>query len=208
MVCHAEYRRVGHPRESRPSLRSVNLKLTDYAALSQIPTAGSFPHWATRFIDPAVGFSLGPLISVVLPSGDSSLTSKAPIPAALSYGYCYTIAIASEVSAASVIVSYWTDISPALVISIGLALILFINLMPIRLCVHTGSLHLCSNPALTSLPHSYGEAEVVSAIVKITCFLGLIFTSLVITLGGAPNHERIGFRYWNNPGPWTNFNGE
>lgn len=142
------------------------------------------------------------------PSGDSSLTSKAPIPAALSYGYCYTIAIASEVSAASVIVSYWTDISPALVISIGLALILFINLMPIRLCVHTGSLHLCSNPALTSLPHSYGEAEVVSAIVKITCFLGLIFTSLVITLGGAPNHERIGFRYWNNPGPWTNFNGE
>lgn len=57
-------------------------------------------------------------------------------------------------------------------------------------------------------PHSYGEAEVVSAIVKITCFLGLIFTSLVITLGGAPNHERIGFRYWNNPGPWTNYNGE
>lgn len=128
-----------------------------------IPTAGSFPHWATRFIDPAVGFSL-----------------------ALSYGYCYTIAIASEVSAASVIVSYWTDISPALVISIGLALILFINLMPIRF---------------------YGEAEVVSAIVKITCFLGLIFTSLVITLGGAPNHERIGFRYWNNPGPWTDYNG-
>ena len=47
------------------------------------PTAGSFPHWATRFIDPAVGFSL-----------------------AISYGYCYTIAIASEVSAAAVIVSY------------------------------------------------------------------------------------------------------
>merc|ERR1712093_366695 len=37
-----------------------------------IPTAGSFPHWASRFIDPSVGFSL-----------------------ALSYGYCYTIAIAS-----------------------------------------------------------------------------------------------------------------
>mgnify|MGYP006996936600 FL=1 len=68
-----------------------------------------------------------------------------PTPAALSYGYCYTIAIASEVSAASVIVSYWTDISPALVISIGLALILFINLMPIRLYVYT-------SPAL-AVPH-------------------------------------------------------
>ncbi|KAF9634958.1 hypothetical protein BFW01_g5853 [Lasiodiplodia theobromae] len=62
-----------------------------------IPTAGSFPHWATRFIDPAVGFSL-----------------------AISYGYCYTIAIASECSAAAVLVSFWTDISPAVVITISL----------------------------------------------------------------------------------------
>uniref|UniRef100_L2FPH2 Amino acid transporter n=1 Tax=Colletotrichum fructicola (strain Nara gc5) TaxID=1213859 RepID=L2FPH2_COLFN len=38
-----------------------------------IPTAGSFPHWATRFIDPSVGFSL-----------------------AISYGYCYNTALASE----------------------------------------------------------------------------------------------------------------
>jgi amino acid permease len=47
----------------------------------QFPTAGSFPHFATRFIDPALGFTL-----------------------AISYGYCYTIAIASEVSAAAIIV--------------------------------------------------------------------------------------------------------
>lgn len=45
------------------------------------PTAGSFPHFATRFVDPALGFTL-----------------------AISYGYCYTIAIASEVSAAAIIV--------------------------------------------------------------------------------------------------------
>ena len=49
--------------------------------MQQFPTAGSFPHFATRFIDPAVGFTL-----------------------AISYGYCYTIAIASEVSAAAVVV--------------------------------------------------------------------------------------------------------
>ena len=47
----------------------------------QFPTAGSFPHFATRFIDPALGFTL-----------------------TISYGYCYTIAIASEVSAAAIIV--------------------------------------------------------------------------------------------------------
>ncbi|KAH8656086.1 amino acid permease/ SLC12A domain-containing protein [Tricladium varicosporioides] len=127
------------------------------------PTAGSFPHFATRLVDPALGFTL-----------------------AISYGYCYTIAIASEVSAAAVIVSYWTDITPALVISIGLAAIFFINIMNVRF---------------------YGEAEVITASIKVICFVGLIIVSLVITLGGAPNHDRIGFRYWNNPGPFTDYNG-
>ena len=30
---------------------------------------------------------------------------------------------------------------------------------------------------------------------------------MVITLGGAPAHDRIGFRYWSNPGAWTEFAG-
>ncbi|KAH6885190.1 putative amino acid permease [Thelonectria olida] len=128
-----------------------------------IPTAGSFPHWATRFIDPAVGFSL-----------------------AISYGYCYTIAIASEVSAAAVLVSYWSDISPAVVISIGLVLILAINLCNVRF---------------------YGETEVVTGAIKVLCFIGLVIVAIVITSGGGPNHDAIGFRYWNNPGAWVEYNG-
>jgi len=127
------------------------------------PTAGSFPHWATRFIDPAVGFSL-----------------------AISYGYCYNIAIASETSAAAVIVSYWTDLTPAVVISVGLVLILAINLLSVRF---------------------YGESEVIGGAVKVLCFLGLVIVSIVITSGGGPNHQTIGFRFWHHPGPWTNYNG-
>lgn len=128
-----------------------------------LPTAGSFPHFATRFIDPSVGFSL-----------------------AISYGYCYTIAIASEVSAAAIIVGYWTDLTPAVVITVGLVLILAINLMSVRF---------------------FGDTEVFGGGVKVLCFIGLIFVSIVITSGGGPNHQTIGFRYWHNPGPWTNFNG-
>ncbi|KAB8227287.1 putative amino acid permease [Aspergillus alliaceus] len=128
-----------------------------------LPTAGSFPHWATRFIDPAVGFSL-----------------------AISYGYCYTIAIASEVSAAAVIVSYWTDLTPAVVITVGLVLILASNLMSVRF---------------------YGETEVFGGTVKVLCFLGLVIVSIVITAGGGPKGDSIGFRYWHDPGPWTNYNG-
>lgn len=128
-----------------------------------LPSAGSFPHWATRFIDPAVGFSL-----------------------AISYGYCYTIAIASETSAAAVVVSYWTDLTPAVVITVGLVLILAINLVDVKF---------------------YGDVEVVSGSIKVLCFLGLLITSIVITAGGGPNHETTGFRYWHNPGAWTNYNG-
>ncbi|EED16247.1 amino acid permease, putative [Talaromyces stipitatus ATCC 10500] len=128
-----------------------------------LPSAGSFPHWATRFIDPAVGFSL-----------------------AISYGYCYTIAIASEVSAAAVVVSYWTDLTPAVVITVGLVLILAINLVNVRF---------------------YGDVEVASGSIKVLCFLGLVIVAIVITAGGGPNHQTIGFRYWHNPGAWTNYNG-
>lgn len=128
-----------------------------------LPTAGSFPHWATRFIDPAVGFSL-----------------------AITYGYCYTIAIASEVSASAVIVGYWTDLTPAVVITVGLVLILAINLMSVRF---------------------YGESEVIAGAIKVLCFVGLVIVAIVITSGGGPNHQTIGFRYWHNPGAWTNYNG-
>jgi hypothetical protein len=26
-------------------------------------------------------------------------------------------------------------------------------------------------------------------------------------LGGGPNHDRLGFRYWKNPGPFVQYNG-
>lgn len=84
------------------------------------------------------------------------------------------------------IVSYWTDITPAVTITVGLALILAINLMSVRF---------------------YGESEVVFGSVKVLCFLGLVLVAIVITAGGGPNHEPIGFKYWRDPGPWTNFNG-
>ncbi|KAK5281879.1 hypothetical protein LTR20_009929 [Exophiala xenobiotica] len=142
-------------------LWSVMQSIAELATV--FPVAGTFPHWATRFIDPAVGFSL-----------------------AISYGYSYATAIAQEISAAAIVVSYWTDLTPTVVISVSLALILAINLMNVRF---------------------YGDTEVIGGGVKVLCFLGLIFVSIVITAGGGPKHQSIGFRYWNNPGPWTNYNG-
>lgn len=146
-------------------LRYVHVKFGPLGVTDglQIPTAGSFPHFATRFIDPAVGFSL-----------------------AISYGYCYTISIAAEASASAILVGYWTDMTPAVVITISLVLILAINLLSVRW---------------------FGESEVIAGTIKVACFLGLVIVSVVITSGGAPNGQTTGFRYWHNPGAWVDYNG-
>ncbi|OCH96295.1 general amino acid permease 1 [Obba rivulosa] len=47
----------------------------------------------------------------------------------------------------------------------------------------------------------FGESEFIFSIVKILLILLLIITGLVVDLGGGPNHDRIGFRFWKNPGP-------
>jgi amino acid transporter len=46
----------------------------------------------------------------------------------------------------------------------------------------------------------FGEAEFFFSLIKITLIVGLIFAGLIIDLGGGPNHDRIGFRYWKHPG--------
>lgn len=76
--------------------------------------------------------------------------------------------------------------SVAVVISASLILILAINLMNVRF---------------------FGETEVVTGAIKVACFLGLVIVSIVITAGGAPTNDRIGFRYWHDPGAWVNYNG-
>jgi len=52
----------------------------------------------------------------------------------------------------------------------------------------------------------YGEAEFVFASIKVITITGLIILGIVLDLGGGPNHDRIGFRYWKHPGPFVQFN--
>ena len=46
----------------------------------------------------------------------------------------------------------------------------------------------------------YGEAEFVFASIKIISIVGLIILAIIIDLGGGPTRDRLGFRYWKNPG--------
>lgn len=55
--------------------------------------------------------------------------------------------------------------------------------------------------ALNTLAVSiYGEAEFVFASIKIITIIGLIIFAFIIDLGGGPTRDRLGFRYWKNPG--------
>lgn len=99
------------------------------------------------------------------------------------YAYSYSILVATELSAAAGVVQYWTDkVHVAVWITIFLVIVVGLNFAPVKF---------------------YGESEFWFASLKIICILGLLIVSIVIFFGGAPSHDRLGFRYWNNPGPFA-----
>ena len=49
----------------------------------------------------------------------------------------------------------------------------------------------------------FGEFEFWLSSIKVLVILGLILLSLILALGGGPDGDRKGFRYWNNPGAFA-----
>lgn len=43
--------------------------------------------------------------------------------------------------------------------------------------------------------------------IKIITIIGLLIVSIIITAGGVPGTEPIGFRYWHDPGPFVQYLG-
>ncbi|KAL1410422.1 hypothetical protein Q8F55_004433 [Vanrija albida] len=93
---------------------------------------------------------------------------------------------ASEVVAAAILISFWdTGFSTAHQVGYIIALIVVcgvINFLGVRW---------------------FGESEFWFALIKIALIVGLILAGLIVDLGGGPNHDRIGFRYWKDPGAFN-----
>jgi len=103
------------------------------------------------------------------------------------YWYNWVIVLPAELSAASVLIGFWNKtINGAVWITICMVVVIAINLMGAGV---------------------YGEAEFIFASIKVITITGLIILGIVLDLGGGPNHDRIGFRYWKNPGPFVQFDG-
>ncbi|KAF8464754.1 amino acid permease-domain-containing protein [Gautieria morchelliformis] len=140
-----------------------------------------------------VMLALGELVTFLpVPGGHITLAGRFVDPAlefAMGWNYWYfgAISLPAEISAAAVLINFWNDkINSAVWITMCLVVVVIINF--------TG-------------PRIYGECEFWFASVKVVTIIGLIILGLVIDLGGAPDHDRRGFRYWHNPGPFPQFLG-
>jgi amino acid transporter len=125
------------------------------------PVSGSFAIYGSRFLDPAWGFAMG-----------------------WNYALNWLIVMPLELTAAGLVINYWTNsVNIAVWITIFLSALLIINLFGVR---------------------GYGEVEFYVSIIKVIAVLGFIILGIVLAAGGGPNHEYLGGKYWHDPGPFAN----
>lgn len=101
------------------------------------------------------------------------------------YVYNWIIIMPAELSAAAALINFWNkSINNALWISICFAVVVAINFMGAGV---------------------YGEAEFWFASIKVLTIVGLIILGIIISAGGGPEGQVIGFKYWRDPGPFTQY---
>ncbi|TVY86028.1 Proline-specific permease, partial [Lachnellula willkommii] len=81
-------------------------------------------------------------------------------------------------------VPYLAPVSVAVWITIVLIVILLLNVIDVSF---------------------FGEAEFWFASIKLITIFGLIILGIVLFFGGGPSHDRLGFRYWNDPGAFKEY---
>ena len=138
---------------------SVQFALGEVSAL--FPVTGSYVRHAEFLVDPALGFAVG--WNVV---------------------YGSYLSVPSEISAALVLIQYWTDKYAALWITLLILATFGVGIVFVGV---------------------YGEVEFFFAMLKILLVVGIIVMGLVIDLGGVPGQPRIGFAYWKDPGPLVEY---
>ncbi|KAJ4344814.1 histidine permease [Didymosphaeria variabile] len=101
------------------------------------------------------------------------------------YALQWLVVLPLEIVAATYTISFWNHgaINNNAWVAIFLTLIVGINLFGVK---------------------GYGEAEFVFAIIKVAAVIGFIILGIIINIGGGPNGEYIGFKYWHDPGAFHN----
>ncbi|CAB60020.1 plasma membrane proline transmembrane transporter Put4 [Schizosaccharomyces pombe] len=154
------------------------------SALSESGPASLFLSYVIMsFVIWTVMNALGEMCTYLPLSGASPITyieryvdASLAFAAGWNYWYAYVFLVASEVTAASIVIEYWTYAVPtAGWIAILLFLVAVLNSFFVKW---------------------FGETEFWFAIIKVIAIVGLIILGVVIFFGGTPKHDRLGFRYW------------
>lgn len=88
----------------------------------------------------------------------------------------------NELPATGVVMTYWTDKSPAIFINTFSVIVIAVN---------------CYNVAC------FGEVEFWFEMLKLLLVIALVLSGIILDLGGIKDQERLGFRYWIYPRPFA-----
>ncbi|OJT15330.1 hypothetical protein TRAPUB_8126 [Trametes pubescens] len=123
---------------------------------TQYPVAGSFNAYAVRFFSPSYGF-------------------------ALSWNYWFNdaVSVASDLTAAQLVLQYWTTWHTWVVSLIFWVFLVAVNAIHVR---------------------AYGELEYWLASLKVITVIVFIILGIVVNAGGNQAHEYIGGKNWHIPG--------
>lgn len=130
-----------------------------------IPSKNGFAGHASRFVDPAYGFTTG-----------------------WTYLFKYLITTPNQINASALLISYWrNDLSPAIFVSIFIVFIVLSNFCGVRF---------------------FGIFEYGLSFSKIVVLTAILLGGFIVSLGGNPDNDRIGFRYWKNGGAFKEYKEE
>ncbi|KAL2284321.1 hypothetical protein FJTKL_09032 [Diaporthe vaccinii] len=128
-----------------------------------LPHKKSFSGYASRFVDPALGFATG-----------------------WNYFFKYVIVLPNNLTVTGILISYWRpDLNVSIWIVVFGVAIIALNLLHVSF---------------------FGEAEFWMSLLKAIVICALILICFIIALGGGPDHHRRGFRYWQDPGAFKQYN--
>ncbi|ORX33309.1 amino acid permease/ SLC12A domain-containing protein [Kockovaella imperatae] len=137
-----------------------------------------------------VQFALGEVTALLPVSGSFVRHAEFLVDPALGFALGWNIvygnwlSIPTEISAICVLFGFWTQLNISVFIVIFIVLTFVVGVLFVGV---------------------FGELEFIFAIVKILLIIGLILLGLIIDLGGIHGVERIGFRYWRDPGPFVEY---
>ncbi|KAJ5298991.1 Amino acid/polyamine transporter I [Penicillium atrosanguineum] len=165
--------------------------------VSQFPIPGGQFALAGRFNSPELGFAMGILFWYKYapnPVFYRGLKSNKLIQL---YWYA-TVVLPAEISAAAVLITYWTPAGQSdSTCTTGIcnnAMWVGLMLIVVFLINYAGT-------------RTFGEMEFWFCSIKVLTIIGLIITGVIISAGGGPNHEVIGFKFWNETGGFVQYEG-